>query len=279
MESREDCAFRARRRLNAAKAFRGYSWEEVFSRVDPRRIGQLTVADLRGVVRNSLGISERTVCEHDLRMLFSVMDKDGSNSVDLSELMDYLAQGTKRKVDEEAQAEVKLRRAHRNLRLALNNSIPAGHQDMRQVFENADLDDDNRMSLYEWQQFVRGTLKLTIWDLSNSDMDSVYAFLNKSGEGLTLQDLVRFVKAVDGDGKSKEFTFYDAPERKANFVSRRKTLTYRQQLEGEAAERLLPSLRSSTSFVSLGRVKPPKYRAALSTGAIRFFEPEKYGVY
>merc|ERR1712066_469595 len=97
-------------------------------------------------------------------ILFNEIDKNNSGSIDAAELIEFIQHGPKRPQDEVAKSEQRLQRVRRNLRLAFQ-AVSGKEMDVRKLFGRIDLDSNNRLSYYEFNQFVRHDLGLTRWDV------------------------------------------------------------------------------------------------------------------
>merc|ERR1719171_2825999 len=104
LEPQQEILARTRRRINAAKARRAMSWQDVFGKCDKDQSGYLDIHELVDAVREALKVPENTICNYELRVLFNEMDTDKSGGVSIEELLDYLDHGKVTPEEAEAKA-------------------------------------------------------------------------------------------------------------------------------------------------------------------------------
>jgi len=281
MEAVEDTAHRARRRVIAARTHRNVTWQDVFTAVDTQQNGELSFSNFKSAVRLTLAIPARTICDYDIKALFNCIDADKSGTIDLSEMLEYLAQGPKRKEDEIARAHLRVTRAKKNLKMAFQQACAPTEAEIRKIFKQADIDGDGKMSPYEFKQFCRDELQLSVWDCPTSNLDALYGHLDQNDDGISIEELIRFIRQNDRD-RNKQFSFVDTVPSSGS-PSRRRLQTYRQRIIEETMPPAmknsisLPSLKPSVSMVSIGRERGPTYRGSLAMSSIMFFQPDKFG--
>jgi Ca2+-binding EF-hand superfamily protein len=285
MESTEEVCARTRRRICAAKNRRFKSWEDVFAKCDKDNSGYLDHNEFWGAIRQTLGVPENAICDYELRTLFNEMDADRSGDLNIEELLTYLTQGFRRPEEIAARAQVRIERVRKNLKQAFQN-VASNEMSIRKLFKKLDFDGDNTLSLYEFKAFVRRELKLTFWDVNNTDVEDFFAFLDKDGGGtIDVDELIAFIKTTHC--ASRPLTYSFAAEGKCSgslpnkMAKSMKKKTYKQQLlEDSFRSTSLPQLSRlpyTASVVSLGRNYAPTGRSALQLSAIRFFTPQKVG--
>lgn len=277
METEGEILARVRRRINAAKSRRGLTWRQIFKECDKDESGFLDFKELHSAIRDSLGISGQTVCDYEVKYLFRCMDKDASGGVDLEELLVFLSQGPRRPEDEAARAHLRVERTRKNLRTSLL-SLGTSEGSVRNLFKSIDVDGDLRLSPFEFKSFVRGDLKLSIWDMANRDLDEFYTFLNAGGLGITPEILLSFIRGKKEEAKKvQDFSFYEI----SRATKVRKKKTYKQHLmETCHGSNSMPSLskwKPTPSVTSLGRSHAPANRICLTRSAKEFFTPHKLG--
>lgn len=287
MESKAEILGRTRRRINAARSRQGKSWEDVFGKCDKDNSGYLDYHELSGAVRETLGIPQIAICDYEMRLLFAEMDADKSGGVNIEELLDYLQQGFRTEEEIANRAMVRIQRVRKNLKMAFQK-MATNEMALRKLFTRLDMDSDCNLSPYEFKTFVRLTLKLSFWDVNNTDIDDFYNFLDKDGGGISVDELISFVKTNHTE-RPKEFSFVDlrpsSPSGTMGSPMAQKKLqkrkTHKQQLLEESFRSTsLPDLirvRSTPSVVSLGREFVPTTRNTLSLSAKMFFDPTAYG--
>jgi len=280
MESREEVLARTRRRINAAKSRKGMSWQDVFGKCDKDQSGFLDYTEFSDAVRSSLNVPENAICDYELRTLFNEMDADRSGGVNIEELLIYLAQGFRTPEEIAARAQVRIQRVRKNLKAAFQ-TVASNEMSIRKLFSQLDMDADCSLSLYEFRTFVRMNLKLSFWDISNTDIDDFYKFLDRDGRGISVDELITFVRQNNAE-RPKEFSFQDMKKDSSTDSLRRRQLkkkTYKQQLlEDSFRSTSTPNLSRlpyTPSVVSLGRNYAPTTRNVISMSAKMFFSPGK----
>lgn len=280
MEQKDEILARTRRRINAAKARQGKSWQDVFGKCDKDQSGFLDFNELSDAVRTTLNVPENAICSYELRTLFNEMDADHSNTVSIEELLNYLQQGFRTPEEVAARALVRIQRVRKNLKTAFQ-TVASNEMSIRKLFAKVDMDQDASLSLYEFKHFVRMNLKLSFWDVCNTDIEDFYKFLDRDGHGLSVDELIAFVRTNNSE-RPKEFSFL--PSAIPDAAMKKKCVkkkTYKQQLlEDSFRTTSLPNLsrvRSTPSVVSLGRSFMPTGRNTLSLSAKMFFDPTAYG--
>lgn len=250
---------RVRRRLAAAGTRNGRAWEELFALCDRNRDGTLDYKELSHLVRQELKIPMQTVCDYELRVLFGAVDKDGSGNVDAAELIEYIQHGPRRPQDDAARSELRIQRVRRNMRLAFQ-AVGGSELDSRKIFSYMDMDSSNKLSMYEFESFVRNDLGLTRWDVQNASLQDFFAHLDRNGDGLDVNELLAFLRQAQKDKAALgPQSLYQAP-RVPTLDRKRKT--HRQKLHDSLhRSSSLPSLRVHTSaFTNLGRERLPMSR-------------------
>jgi Ca2+-binding EF-hand superfamily protein len=280
MESREEVLARTRRRINAAKSRKGRSWQDVFGKCDKDGSGFLDYTEFSEAVRSSLNVPENAICDYELRTLFNEMDADRSGGVNIEELLMYLAQGSRTPEEIAARAQVRIQRVRKNLKAAFQ-TVASNEMSIRKLFSQLDMDADCSLSLYEFRTFVRMNLKLSFWDISNTDIDDFYKFLDRDGRGISVDELITFVRQNNAE-RPKDFSFQDMKKDSSTDSLRRRQLkkkTYKQQLlEDSFRSTSTPNLSRlpyTPSVVSLGRNYAPTTRNVISMSAKMFFSPGK----
>jgi Ca2+-binding EF-hand superfamily protein len=278
MEPKAELLARTRRRINAAKNRLGKSWQDVFGKCDKDQSGYLDCSELTEAVRTVLNVPENAICDYELRTLFNEMDQDRSGGVNIEELLNYLSQGFKTPQEIASRAQVRIQRVKKNLKTAFQ-TIATNESSMRKLFQKLDMDSDCTLSLYEFRTFVRMNLKLSFWDVCNTDIEDFFNFLDKDGSGIQVDELIAFVKSNNSD-RAKEYSFLDCkiPEGVKKLVKKK---TYKQALlEDSFRSTSMPDLsrmRYTPAVVSLGRTHAPRNRSTLSMSAQHFFNPGLYG--
>eukprot|EP00929_Paragymnodinium_shiwhaense_P015982 TRINITY_DN12408_c0_g1_i1.p1 TRINITY_DN12408_c0_g1~~TRINITY_DN12408_c0_g1_i1.p1 ORF type:complete len:340 (-),score=67.87 TRINITY_DN12408_c0_g1_i1:73-948(-) len=259
LESDGDIVSRVRRKINAARMRSNQSWEELFMVADKNRDGIVTYSELSRLVRDKLKLPTQTIPEFELKMLFQDVDQDGSNTVDIAELFEYVQHGKKRPEDEAARLKQRLRRVQKTLAMAFQKlNTGQNEADMRKLFKKLDMDASNRLTLYEFNTFVRMDLKLSRWDVRNGDVTDFFNFLDRNRDGIDVYELMAYIAKNEKDrAKVGAHCFYEAPD----MPKARKMKTYRQQLhDGIRRSESLPALNLRPPFVSLGRNSRPTTR-------------------
>jgi len=278
MEPREEVLARTRRRINAAKSRQGKCWEDVFGKCDKDNSGYLDLSELTEAVRSGLNVPENAICDYELRTLFNEMDADRSGGVSIEELLNYLQQGYRTPEEIASRAQVRIQRVRKNLKTAFQK-VSSNESAVRNLFSKLDFDGDSTLSEYEFKTFVRMNLKLSFWDVNNTDIEDFYKFLDHDGGGIQVEELISFVKSSNAerqqhDRSGGQFSFLDLqPNGQKKRLVKRKT--YKQTLlEDSFRSTSLPNLSRlpyTSSITSLGRTHAPKNRFACSAAARMFF--------
>eukprot|EP00928_Gymnodinium_smaydae_P016360 TRINITY_DN16121_c0_g1_i1.p1 TRINITY_DN16121_c0_g1~~TRINITY_DN16121_c0_g1_i1.p1 ORF type:complete len:303 (+),score=54.41 TRINITY_DN16121_c0_g1_i1:41-910(+) len=263
LETRKDMLSRVRRKIFAAKSRVNISWHELFTLCDKNRSSTLDWNEYKEMARGTLKILPQTVCDFELRELFSEIDKDGSGYIGVAELLLYIQHGPSRQEDENSKKELRLRRVQRNMQMAWQK-LSANEADVRNLVKKMDLDSDNYVSRFEFNQFVRHDLKLTRWDVMANDLEDFYDYLDRNSDGLTFREIMHYVKKAEKDKNMiGAHALYISPnnEKPRRFQTQKKKL-----LDGFllSNSRSLPDLGLSSPFSALGRDRKPTTRASLS---------------
>lgn len=282
MESRQEILARTRKRINAAKSRKSLTWQDVFGKCDKDGSGYLDMAELTDAVRNSLHCPENAICDYELRTLFTEMDSDKSGGVNMEELLNYLQQGYRTPEEIAARGQVRIQRVRKNLKTSFQ-SLASSESALRKLFQKLDMDSDCMLSLYEFKTFVRGTLKLSFWDVCNTDIEDFFRYLDKDGHGISVDELIAFVKSNHMD-RPKEFSFIDLGKHSSLEAAKKRQMkkkTYKQTLlEDSFRSTSLPNLSRmpyTPSVVSRGRAFAPTDRSTMSLSAQMFFNPGRLG--
>merc|ERR1711865_498946 len=142
---------------------------------------------------------------------------------------------------------VRIQRVRKNLKTAFQ-TVATNESNLRKLFAKLDMDSDASLSLYEFKTFVRMNLKLSFWDVNNTDIDEFYHYLDKDGQGISVDELMSFVKSNSGE-RPKEFSFLEGLAVDARDMRCKKKKTFKQTL-------LEDSFRS-TSLPNLSRLPYP----------------------
>jgi len=285
MEPRAEVLSRTRRRINAAKSRQGKTWENVFGKCDKDQSGYLDCSELTEAVRSCLNVPENAICDYELKTLFNEMDSDRSGGVNIEELLNYLSQGHRTPEEIQARAQVRIQRVRKNLKSSFQ-TMASNESSIRKLFSKVDMDSDSMLSYYEFKTFVRMNLKLSFWDVCNTDLEDFYKYLDKDGNGIMVEELIAFVKS-NNMAKPTEFSFlelqgHQRPGEEGKKIPKLRTKkTYKQTLlEDSYRSTSMPNLARCSvtpSIVSLGRTHAPRTRSALSMSAQMFFNPGLFG--
>lgn len=276
MEPKDEVLARTRRRINAAKSRQGKSWQDVFGKCDKDQSGYLDFNELSDAVRTGLNVPENAICGYELRTLFNEMDADRSGGVSIEELLNYLQQGFRTPEEIAARAQVRIQRVRKNLKTAFQ-TVTTNESGIRKLFQKLDMDGDCTLSQYEFKTFVRDHLKLSFWDLNNTDIEDFFKFLDRDGGGIAVEELITFVRSNSSERQhGGQFSFLDLqPDGQKKRLKTKKT--YKQTLlEDSFRSSSLPNLARlpyTSSIVGLGRTHAPMNRFACSAAARMFFNP------
>lgn len=258
IESRQDVLDRVRRKIKAAKARTGKSWQELFALCDENKNGTLCPAEMKILIRHVLSVPIQTVCEQELKTLMSEIDKNGDSQMDIAELFEYIQHGPRHKQTEDLRLEQRVTRVRRNLQLAFQN-FSTQEADVRKLFQKMDMDDSNRCSFYEFEVFVRKELKLSKWDVLNNDLYDFYMFLDKDGDGIDWSELRDFLKLAQSNRATVGGQNFFKPQ---GMPTRRKRKTYKEGLEADMSLIQRTEPRIGLPFANLGRDSRPTSRAS-----------------
>eukprot|EP00931_Biecheleriopsis_adriatica_P092509 TRINITY_DN66319_c0_g1_i1.p1 TRINITY_DN66319_c0_g1~~TRINITY_DN66319_c0_g1_i1.p1 ORF type:complete len:329 (-),score=53.69 TRINITY_DN66319_c0_g1_i1:46-1032(-) len=270
LEERHNVFLALRQKLNAAKRLRGLTWEVLFMMCDTDGSGELDWKEFKSMVRETLGVSEQTACEVDLRSLFShVQDSvgNGSSAVDLGDMLQYLARGPVDKEVENARKTYRVQRVKRNIQMAFLK-LNTHEDEVRKMFNAIDLDGNSCLSLFEFESFIRGSLNLTNWDVLSSDLEAFYLHLDRDGKGINADTFLDYVKKVNIEKKDfgVETSRKDPTVPEFRMPTKKKWKSYKDNLlEDIAKTRSAKNLQDMTMpFVATGRRRPPANRFTAS---------------
>jgi len=267
LETKEDVLNRVRRKLVAARVQSNMCWEELFRACDRNKSGSLDWKEFKGMVRDTLRVPPQSVCDHELKVLFTDRDKDGNAALEVAEFLEYLQRGARRPEEEETRLNQRLERVRRNVQMAFSQ-LSQSEADVRSLFQRLDKDNSGGLSPYEFSLFIRQDLKLSCWHVQNADLESFYKHLDQTGDGIDVEEFLAYIRQC---GKAQQRngpeSFYVAPANAGRFSgTRRRRKTYKEQLEdGLARSESCPVARiSHSSFASTGRDRRPASRVAAS---------------
>lgn len=279
MESRGTVLANTRRKINAAKSRLQKSWEDVFGSCDKDKSGSLDYREFEEGVRTILNLPANAVCHNDLRTIFNEIDVDGSGGVNIEELLGYLTKGYRTPEEIASRAQVRIQRVRRALKMAFQN-LATNDAALKKLFYKVDMDGDSSLSLYEFKTFVRMDLKLSFWDVNNSDAEEFYRHLDaNNANGVTVEELIAAVR-TNSTSRTKHFSFTAEPltptnSRPSSRQSKRKTFkqTLLEESFRSASMPDLSKMRYTASVVSRGRERMPATRSSLSKDSQMFFDP------
>lgn len=271
-----------RRKINAAKARLQKSWKDVFGTCDKDNSGTLDFPEFEEAVRKVLNINPNGLGQYELRTIFQEIDADRSGGVDIEELLNYLTKGPRTEEEIASRARMRIQRVRRALKMAFA-TLGTCDAALRRLFVKVDMDSDNTLSMYEFQSFVRMELKLSFWEVNNSDVDEFYKFMDKNSSGsITIDELLAFVKTNNTgrpnsapNGRVEAFSFAE-PSRPSSAVVKKKKTFKQTLLEDSFRSASLPDLsrmRYTASVVSQGRGVMPATRSSLAKDSQMFFDP------
>ncbi|CAK8986764.1 unnamed protein product [Durusdinium trenchii] len=266
MEAASHTACRARRILVGAKSRQKESWDELFQAADKDRSRMLDLKELKIVIREKLHIPESALTDFEIQSIHGEIDLDQSGVIDWSEFLTFVARGPKRPEDEAKLFALRTKRVHRNLRMAFNK-FQTDQAAVQKLFEKIDRGSDGKISIHELLSFVRSDLKLSKWDVFESEMKSFYRTMDTDGDGVVVEELLQFIHKTRSSfqkGKLDKFSFVEDP-RPGNV---RKQPTYRMQLLSER----MPKARHRPSFRMSFRASTNLRSRVLECG--RTSEPE-----
>jgi len=259
---------RCRRRFNAARVHSHLTWEELFNKCDKNRDGCLDFREFLSSVRDVLKMPMFAVCDHDLKVLFRAIDQDGSQTIGIAELFEFVQHGAKAKATDETRRAKRMYRVKKNMSMALTK-ISTNEADIRKLFKTLDLDGNLRLSRFEFHAFARMELQLSKWDVMNADLDEFYYSLDSNGDGVDVEELLSVIQNKDGVSSTKKKLGPQNFYRVSSAPKVRKAKTYRQKLIEAHSERChrsvsSPDLRLTSTFCSLGRDRRPASRGEVT---------------
>jgi len=272
MESNDQIVARARKRLIGAKSRQKASWQELFAAGDKDRNKSLDVKEVKHVIREKLHIPETSMADYEIHAIFDGVDLDGSGAIDLDEFLKYVSRGPIRPEDEEKLFAKRTQRVHRNLRMGFSR-FRSNELAVSKLFEHIDLEGDGRISLHELNLFMRRDLKLSQWDVFDSDLKVFYKSLDENGDGVDVNELLQFIQKTKKSNSAVGNGKFSFVEDRCSKVARKKP-TYKSQLLSQmqksqsagnlqsrdstqlSKSRSASSLVSTPSFVNLGRTRP-----------------------
>jgi len=281
MESKQQVLARTRRKINAAKSRLQKSWEDVFGSCDKDKSGALDYREFEEGIRTMLNIPLNAICQYDLRTVFNEIDVDSSGGVNIEELLGYLTKGYRTPEEIASRAQVRIERVRRCLKMAFQ-TLATNDATLKKLFAKLDMDGDSSLSLYEFRTFVRMDLKLSFWDVNNTDAEEFYRNLDAdNNNSVTVEELIAFVR-TNNTARNKHFSFMTEPltptgqnSRPSSRQSKRKTFkqTLLEESFRSASMPDLSQMRYTASVVSRGRERMPATRSSLSKDSQMFFDP------
>mmetsp|Transcript_10592 Transcript_10592/g.26943 ORF Transcript_10592/g.26943 Transcript_10592/m.26943 type:complete len:249 (-) Transcript_10592:22-768(-) len=223
----------------------------LFSRADRDHNGVITLPEFITSCRKDMRLSKQVACDGSLREMFEALDEDGSGAITLGELHSFLNRGRE---NEQSYIDVmrkKAARMHRNFAISLRRcgkTLP----EIQRLFNKFDRDGNSFVSFHEYESAVRFDLKLSKWDVSDSDLKVLWQYLDADGSGyLDVHEFVNFIKQVKAlDGRRS--TVSAAP------TSSQYTQRWQKWLSSE-------SRGTSSAFARVGRSVPANNRLLLTS--------------
>jgi len=163
---------------NSAKAAR---WKKLFLSYDKDKSGTITFKELRSLIRNCLHLSEASCTDNDLKLCFARLDEDGSGAIEFDEFCTFVQ--ARKQTAKEVPSSV-----GRALRLAMAREKVRSEAELRQLFDKADMDNDNNMSVYELSRFFRDVLRLSQHEVSEFHIKKLFKMLDADFTGSISQD-------------------------------------------------------------------------------------------
>ncbi|CAE7396377.1 cysK [Symbiodinium sp. CCMP2592] len=145
------------------------------------------------VLREKLRIPDTTLPDHEIQVVFCEIDLDKTGAISGPEFSKFVSRGPLNPEEEAKLFAVRVKRVHRNLRLGFRN-YKTDDAAVRRLFDRIDRGGDGRISMHELMGFVREDLKLTKWDVFESEMKAFYKSMDDNGDGLDANELVKFIR-------------------------------------------------------------------------------------
>eukprot|EP00930_Biecheleria_cincta_P033182 TRINITY_DN22980_c0_g1_i1.p1 TRINITY_DN22980_c0_g1~~TRINITY_DN22980_c0_g1_i1.p1 ORF type:complete len:390 (-),score=52.29 TRINITY_DN22980_c0_g1_i1:93-1262(-) len=254
LDDKQHVLTRLHQRLKAAKKQKNLTWEQLFTICDVDGNGALEWKEFLFMVRGILEVPRQALCNSDLRVLFDRVDSagggDGNGRVDLAELLNYLARGEQDPELVALQAHKRILLVRRAIRIALLKAKQDLNSDARLLFKKMDQDGSNNLSEFELESFLRDELHVTHWDVLKSDLKEFYNYLNKSGNGVDIDEFLSYINSAD---VTQEGSMQQVSLRAATPMSGRKMTANAAAQRGSAQE---------TRQVAAGAFAKPKSRGS-----------------
>jgi Ca2+-binding EF-hand superfamily protein len=253
-----------RQKINCQKARLGLSWDEIFKACDADGSGDLSFKEFVKTIRTVLGLSERTVCVYDLRVLFDAVDVDKSGDLDKEELYAFLSKGQPTQADLVARGKKRFDRAWKAVTEAFGR-MSDNESDIRFMFRKIDADGSGIISEDEFIRFVRSDLQVSKWLVKETDLGLFYKTLDTDGDGLEVEELIRHC-VKEKDSRSVPKLAQSARPKLQTTPTYRQVLlkdcmgSYRLSISESA-----PTIPSGASFLNLGRSRAPTSRYGSSS--------------
>ncbi|CAE7605612.1 LPEAT1 [Symbiodinium microadriaticum] len=145
------------------------------------------------VLREKLRIPDTTLPDHEIQVVFCEIDIDKTGAISGPEFSRFVSRGPLNPEEEAKLFAVRVKRVHRNLRLGFRN-YRTDDAAVRKLFDRIDRGGDGRISMHELMGFVREDLKLSRWDVFESEMKAFYKSMDDNGDGLDANELVKFIR-------------------------------------------------------------------------------------
>lgn len=173
------------------------NWRNVFDKYDRDRCGEICFEEFKKGARMDLRLPAKTISDTELRMAFSTVDKNDTDTVSLDELQEFVQKGNL--IDEEFQRKEEIRRlerSRRNLNVALANVLGrvVTLKELIHLFERYDEDQSGYLSLFEFRFALRSDLRLKPRELPDDHLLSIFNHIAKDDGRITADELYAFLR-------------------------------------------------------------------------------------
>lgn len=144
------------------------------------------------IVRDELGLGPERIASHVVRSLVQALDDDGSASVGLNELVDFIARGAvtfgsgPETISEEVSDKIQKR---------MQRALKEHNGEPSDFFNQFDESGDGVLDAGEVRQMFRTQLKITPADVTDNDINIFVRALDDDGSGtLAIEELLDFLE-------------------------------------------------------------------------------------
>lgn len=195
--------------LGASYVQGGVDYALMFSRADKDGSGEIDLGELKGIVRRVLKLPPHDITDQDINQFFKALDADSSGMLEIAEITDFLETGEvpdKKQFVIGATAGLKLSKIQKDmlagavLEKVRHRMLASTYQtsntvdDWNEIFSWSDKKSPGHLDLLELRAVCRGTLKIDVEDVTDTEIATVFRTLDIDGSGtIDLDELKAFM--------------------------------------------------------------------------------------